>query len=155
MSKKENNIEFNEVIPENGTYLADLVKMDDGFHVFDLDGNDLGVCKLVDDGKTLALPKNASNRQWYNLAKAEEQSANGEKIQLLYRASKSFGPRGTSIPDAKLIAYLSEEEQAEYKAIIDRARAAMDADKTKPLSELEKLQAKLAKLQAKIKEYNA
>lgn len=155
MSKKETINEVTEAIPENGTYLADLVKMDDGYHVFDLDGNDLGLCKLVDEGKTLALPKNPSRRQWFNLAKAEEGTANGEKVQLLYKASKTFGPRGTTVPDAKLIAYLPEEDQNEYKAIIERARAAMKADKTKPLSELEKLQAKLAKLQAKIEEYNA
>ena len=156
MSKKVNEVTEEVVAVENGTYLADLVKFDDGtFHVLDLDGNDLGECKLADEGKTLALPKNPSNRQWFNLAKAEATIVEEGKVQLLYKASKTFGARGTSVPDSKLIAYLSEEEQAEYNAIIERAREAMAADKAKPLSDLEKLQAKLAKLQEKIAEYNA
>ena len=158
MSKKVENTENIEdsipaVTPDEGTYLADIVKLDDGFHVLDLEGNDLGVCKLVDEGKTLALPKNASNRQWYNLAKAEEAIAADGKVQLLYKASKTFGSRGTTIPDAKLIAYLSEDEQTEYKAIIDRAREKMLADKAKPVSELDKLYAKLKKTNEQIEAY--
>lgn len=160
MSKKVENNEITEetipaAIPNEGTYLADIVKKDDGFHVQDLEGNDLGVCKLVDEGKTIALPKNPSNRQWYNLAKAEEAIAADGKVQLLYKASKTFGSRGTTIPDAKLIAYLSEDEQAEYKAIIDRAREKMMADKAKPVSELDKLYAKLKKTEEQIAAYNA
>lgn len=155
MSKKIQN-EVEEVKTyEEGTYLANLVKLDDGYHVFDLDGNDCGLCKVVEEGKTLSLPANPSNRQWFNVAKAEATIGAEGKVKLLYKASKKFGARGTTLPDAKLIAYLSEEEQAEYKAIIDRAREAMAADKTKPLSELEMLQAKLAKLQDKIASYNA
>ena len=152
MSKKVEN-EVTEIT--EGTYLADLVKLDDGYHVFDLDGNDCGLCKVVEEGKTLSLPANPSNRQWFNVAKANAAIESDGKVQLLYKASKKFGPKGTTLPDAKLVAYLSEEEQAEYKAIIDRAREAMAADKAQPVSELDKLKAKLSKLQDKIASYNA
>lgn len=153
MSKKENEVIYD--VAENGTYLADLVKINDEFHVLDLDGNDLGACGLADEGKTLSLPKNPSNRQWYNLAKAEATIGEQGKVQLMYKATKTYGPRGTTTPDAKLIAYLSEEEQAEYNAIIDRAREAMAADKAKPVSELDKLYAKLRKTEEQIANYKA
>ena len=40
---------------------------------------------------------------------------------------------------------MPEDLQNEYKAIIDRAREAMNADKVKPMTEREKLEAKIAK----------
>lgn len=158
MSKEELNTMDEPIVNETVevTYAPDeivakIVKEDDGYHVVDHDGTIGEVCKIVDDGKTIALTKNASNRKWYNIAKAEaEIEANGY-CGLTYKASKTLGPvgsRSTVIPNAKLIAYLPQELQDEYKAIIDRAKAARDADKKKPMTEKEKLQAKIAKAQA-------
>lgn len=130
---------------------AKIIKEDDGFHVVDKDGTVGPVCKLVDEGdKTIALTPNASNRKWFNKAKAEAEIAEKGYVELFYKASKTFGPQGTKLPNAKLISYLSEEEQAEYKAIIDRAMAARDADKKKPLTEKEKLMAQIERAKAKL-----
>jgi hypothetical protein len=46
--------------------------------------------------------------------------------------------------------YLSDSEKEEYMAIIERARQAYKAAKAKPMTEKEKLEAKIAKLQAQI-----
>lgn len=134
-------------------YLAKIIKDSEGnYHVIDQDGTEGPICKLVDaDDKTIALTKNASNRQWFNRKKADEIIATDGFVPLQYKASIKLGERSTTtVPNSKLIAYLTEELQAEYKAIIDRAIAARDADKTQPLTEAEKLQAKIAKLEASL-----
>lgn len=155
MSKELNIVD--EPIVEEVTYAPDeivakIIKLEDGYHVVDNDGTEGPVCKLVDEGgKTIALTKNNSNRKWFNKAKADAEIAEKGYCGLTYKGSRTIGPvgsRSTAMPNAKLIAYLSEEEQAEYKAIIDRAIAARDADKKKPMTEKEKLQAKIAKAKA-------
>lgn len=55
-----------------------------------------------------------------------------------------------AVPNKKLIEYLSDAEKEEYMAIIERARQAYEAAKAKPMTEKEKLEAKIAKLQAQI-----
>ena len=80
-------------------------------------------------------------------------------MALLYKATRVMGEgtsRSTKLPNEKLIAYLSEAEQEEYKAIIARAIAARDAEreanKKKPMTEAEKAQAKVTKIIAQLKE---
>ena len=163
MSKKELEMVDETVPAENDTtmathnpdeVLAYIVKYEDGYHVIDQDGTEGPVCKLVDDGeKTIALTKNASNRKWFNRAKADEAIAKDGQCPLTYKATKVLGPQGsrsTKMPNEKLIAYLSAEEQEEYKAIIARAIEARDADKAKPMTEAEKLEAQIAKAKAKL-----
>lgn len=144
-----------DTIVTDGVY-AKIIKEDDGYHVVDFDGTVGPACKYCDaNDKTIVLTKNASNRQWFNRAKADaEIEANGF-VLLQYKESKHFGPSGNKLPNEKLIGYLSEELQAEYKAIIERAKAAREAAKTKPLTELERAQAKLAKAQAALAKLQA
>lgn len=158
MSKKELDQIVDEPIVDEVTYapdeiLAKIIKQDDGYHVVDLDGTVGPVCKLVDEGgKTIALTKNTANRWWANKAKADAAIDADGFFPLYYKASKKFGPAGsraTAMPNAKLISYLSEEEQEEYKAIIARAMAAKEADKKKPMTELEKAKAAAERAKAK------
>lgn len=156
MSNKNINIEDvattpDEVMSPDVVY-ATIVKEDDGYHVVDFDGTKGPACKLVDAGdKTIALTKNKSNRQWFNRAKADAEIAEKGYVDLYYKATHKLGSVSrNTMPNAKLISYLSEELQAEYKAIIDKAIAARDADRKKPLTEEEKLRAKIAKLQAQL-----
>lgn len=136
---------------------ATIVLREDGFHVIDEDGTEGPVCKLCDaDDRTIALTKNASNRQWFNRAKAEAAIAEKGFCELYYKASKKLGQVSrNTLPNAKLISYLSEELQAEYKAIIDRAIAAREADRKKPMTELEKAQARLEKAKAALAKLEA
>lgn len=140
-----------EVTAEPKAY---LVKREDGFHVIDEDGTEGEVLTITKDDKSFVLTPNASNRKWYAVARAEKEAPEiGDMIPLVYKESRHLDGTSTGapkLPNAKLISYLSEEEQAEYAAIIERARAAKDADKKKPLTEAEKLQRQIEKLQAKL-----
>lgn len=141
---------------------AYLVKKEDGYHIEALDGTISDKCKLVDKDQWVVFPQNASNRKCIKVTVAERFFAeNGDdaKMPLLYRATRVIGEgvsRSTKLPNEKLISYLPEAEQEEYRAIIARAIAARDADreanKKKPMTEKEKAQAKVAKLIAQLKE---
>lgn len=143
----ENSVEdVAEVLVEGEAY-AKIIKDDEGnFHVVDFDGTVGPVCKFCDaDDKTIVLTKNKSNRQWFNRKRADAEIAEKGFVDLCYKPSRHIGSVGSKLPNEKLISYLPEDLQAEYKAIIARAIEARDAAKTKPMTELEKAQAKLAK----------
>lgn len=129
--------------------LANVVMQEDGIHVVDQDGTIGPVCtKLTSDGYYILTP-NAANRKCLNKAKTDAyfvENPNGE-IPLTYKATRTFDGTSSKLPNAKLIAYLDEELQAEYKAIIDRAIEAKNAAKAQPMTELEKAQAKVKKAQ--------
>ena len=142
---------------------AHLVKKEDGFYV---EQNDelLGPCKIKfikGEGDWVILPENASNRKMIKLVATEkffDEHGDDAKIPLAFKATRNLdgASRSTKLPNEKLIAYLPEAEQEEYKAIIARAIAARDADreanKKKPMTETEKAQAKVAKIIAQLKE---
>lgn len=140
-----------EVTHNPDEVLAYVVKLEDGYHVMDLDGNVGPVCtKRTADGYIILTP-NAANRKNVNEKNADKFFAENPdgKIELTYKATRKVGTAGPKMPNAKLISYLSEEEQEEYKAIIARAIAARDADKKKPMTELEKAQAAAERAKAK------
>lgn len=139
---------------DEGTLAAAIIANEGEYVVVDLDGNVLGTTTIVDGGKTLKLPNNPSNRKWFNLATAEAAINEHGKCDLTYKASKQVGANANSkLPHSKLIAYLPEELQAEYNAIIDEARKLMEADratrKTGKTPE-EKLAEKIAKKKAEL-----
>ena len=130
---------------------ATIIRKDDGYPLEDDDGPERPVCKLVDEGdRTIALTRNASNRKWYSRKAADAAIDATGSCPLYYKASRTLGSSSNHLPNEKLIAYLSEEEQAEYKAIIDRAIAARDADRKKPLTEREKIMAKIAQYERQL-----
>lgn len=126
---------------------AYLVKLEDGYHVESRDGDIGPLCdKRTTDGY-IKLSVNEANRKCYNEKAADKFFAKNPdgRIPLEYKKTRTLTPRENVYPNAKLIAYLPEDLQNEYKAIIDRAREAMNADKVKPMTEREKLEAKIAK----------
>lgn len=143
--------EANNVAIDPDKVLAYVIKQDDGYHVEDLDGNIGDVCKITKDGLSIALTQNAANRQWLLVNKADKFFVNGdEKMGLTYKATKVIGSSGPSIPNAGIIKYLNEADQAEFNAIVARAKDAQAAEKAKPKTELEKAQARLAKAEANL-----
>lgn len=156
MAKKRKDL---LAVKDGEEVLAKVVKLEDGYHVEDNDGTIGDVCtKMTVDGYLILTP-NASNRKCINkelLDKAFEDGA--EYIPLTYRATRVIGPVSNKIPNEWALKYLNEDEKAEYLAIIEKAKAAYEADKAKPLTEEEKLLAKIAKAQealAKLKEKQA
>lgn len=142
-------MEMVEEIMDPNTVYAKLIRKDDGYHVIDFDGTEGAVCRISADGagtEWVIFTPNKSNRKCINKKKADKffDEGNGE-MDLYYKATKHIGSTSSRIPNEALIKYLSEEDQAEYKAIIARAMAAKEADKKKPMTEREKLEAKIAK----------
>ena len=132
------------------TVYAQIVKREDGYHVIDFDGTEGPVCnRRTTDGYIILTP-NKSNRKCYNEKNAEKFFAENPDgaIDLYYKASRKIGSSGPRIPNEKLISYLPEAEQEEYRAIIARAMAAKEAAKVQPKTELEKAEARLAKAKA-------
>ena len=150
MKKEIENVENveNTTTFEPGVSTAKLIFADDGVHLID-DGVDKGICPIASDGIAYVLPVNSANRKWFTVKKADVLREKGiTEVELEYRETRKLGPVGSKLPNAKLISYLPEDLQAEYKAIIDRAIAAKNDAKSKPMTELEKAQAKLAKAKA-------
>lgn len=140
---------------EDGTLAAYLSKEDDGYHVSDLDGNDLGVCPISKDGIAICLVPNPANRKWFNLKKADAATAEGAKIELTYKGTKHIGSTGTKIPNDKLVKTYAPDLYDEYVSIVTAAREAMTADKAKPKTELEKAQEKLERARAALAKLQA
>ena len=137
---------------------AYLVKKEDGYHIEDLDGNLGEVCKLSKDGTRIIFTPNESNRKEKMVKVAEKFFAeNGDdaKIVLTYKATRTLDgvSSSTKLPNEKLISYLPEAEQEEYKAIIARAIQARDAERANkaPKTDKEKAVAKVEKLIASLK----
>lgn len=138
--------------------IVKIIKDDEGYHCVQPDGTTSGALKIIEDGRTLVLPKNPANRQYCAVAKADAGIAENGEFILTVRTTpkKDVSTYSNKLPNEKLIAYLPEAEQEEYRAIIARAIAARDAEreanKKKPMTETEKAQAKVAKIIAQLKE---
>lgn len=142
---------------------AYLVKKDNEFFV-EQGEEILGPCKgkfIKGEGDWVILPENASNRKMIKLVQVQkffDEHGDDAKIPLAYKATRTLGEgvsRSTKLPNEKLISYLPEAEQEEYKAIIARAMQARDAEREankKPMTEREKAEAKVAKTIAALKE---
>lgn len=87
------------------------------------DGKILDVLDIVDDGKTLKLPDNPSNRKYFSIAKVE---AAGGEIELTYKETKTFGPRTTTSTTPKTTTrgieeYLEGEDKELYLQLVKKA----------------------------------
>ena len=138
-----------EVMDPNTVY-ATIIKDEEGnYHVVDFDGTVGPVCKLVDEGdRTIALTPNKSNRKWFNRKRAEEEIATKGHADLYYKATKVLGPNSARMPYEQLLKYLPEDERKEAEELLREAMALREADKKKPMTDLEKAQAQLAKAKA-------
>ena len=105
----------------------------------------LNIDEIVDDGKTLKLPENSSNRRYYSIKKVQE-----GKTELTYKASMSYGPRE---PKKSWEEYLTDEEKSTIEFIKEACLQRMEADKPSVTElELRKLVEKRDKILAKIAE---
>lgn len=112
------------------------------------------VYPLVDRPKnepdTLILPENPSNRKYFNSKKVD---AAGGEIELTYKESKTYGPRG---PKKSLEEYMTEEElelKNRYEKMIEEVTQRRKTDlenQKKAMTPEEKLIAKIEKLKAQL-----
>lgn len=143
---KTRNLNTN-VNPED--ILCKVIREDDNYYLVDCTTNEKSEPLTISkDGIAFKLPENAANRTWLNVVNAKATIDEDGYVGLTYKASKKIGCVAHRIPNEKLIAYLSPEEQEEYRAIIARAMAAKEAAKTQPKTELEKAKEKAEKAMA-------
>lgn len=151
-----------QVITLNENATIDVIADADspvGYSIVD-NGTVLHCTKLVPyKGRVMVeMPENSTLRKWTDKTRLDAAIAKDGKLTLGYKARVTLGAGGTHYPQEKLISYLSEEEQAEYKAIVDRARQAMAdakaaeraARKKEPVSALDKARKALERAQAKL-----
>lgn len=138
--------------------IVKIIKDEDGdFHLVHPDGEESPKCKIIEEGRTIVLPKNAANRQYCAVAKANAGIEENGCFVLTVRTTepRKLGAGTAKLPNEKLISYLPEAEQEEYRAIIARAIAAREAERNKPLTEQEKAQRAYDKAVAKLEELKA
>lgn len=124
---------------ENGDYFIENIS----------DGVVTGPLKLCEGDTAVVLAKNDSNRKWIKRTVCDPVIAKEGRIGLVYKPTILLGPAANRVPNEKLIAYLPQELQDEYKAIIEEARKLMEADKAAPKSEVEKAQEAMERARAK------
>lgn len=122
------------------------------FEAVDLATNETVPCKnwfeKSKDKWHIVLGPNSANRKYVAHNEFYAKAENGEYVV----EDKTTGPRvlGTAQPDRKLVPYMSEEDKAEYDAIIARAIENRNAQKAVELTEEEKLERQILKLKAKL-----
>ena len=104
------------------------------------------ITEIVDDGKTLKLPENPSNRKYFSIKKVNE--ANGE-IELTYKATVTLGTSTNSTK--KLEDYLNESDRELYLALVEKAKKAKEEAAKKPKTEVEKARARYERALAELK----
>lgn len=101
----------------------------------------------------LKLPENPSNRKWWDIKKIESKGIT--EIELTYKPTRTLGPTGErkSTSRKPWHEYLTDEDigtYAELKILGEQRK--IDAEKPRKMTEVEKLQAKIARDQAKLNE---
>lgn len=77
---------------------------------------------------TLILPKNPSNRKYFNDLKVEK---NGGEIELTYKETRTIGPKTSGeqntpkVQKSKIREYLTEDEQKLYDELVRKAEVRM------------------------------
>lgn len=135
-----------------GQTYAKIVKDDEGnYYVIDENGQG-PACKFCEENdKTIVLTPNLAKRQFFSRAKADKEIAEKGYAELTYRTLREPGTQTRRLPNEKLIAYLPEDLQKEYKALVAKAFDAMAAAKAAakaPKSDIEKAQERLNKAKA-------
>ena len=80
------------------------------------------IVDTADEGKTLVLPENPSNRKYFNIEKVNKA---GGTIELTYKATKTL----TTGPRKSLEDYMTEEEKATIAQIEANAKARRDTER--------------------------
>ena len=134
----------------------------DNFYSVKVNDQIIGPCKqkfIKNEGDWVIIPANPSGRTMVKLNILEKfftENGDNAAFILAFKAPRTLGSTSTKLPNEKLISYLPEAEQEEYKAIIARAIQARDAEreanKKKPMTEREKLEKKIIEAKKKLLE---
>lgn len=132
-----------------------IYSQDSKFYMED-NGNTTELVELVDNGKTLKLPENSSNRKYCSVEKALK------GITLDYKETKTFGPRentqsNESAPKksnapklSDLVEMLTEEERQVYRDLMNKAADRLS--RQKKMERLEAMRIEMEELEREINE---
>ena len=121
-----------------------IYKTNDTFYMED---NDTIVELSPNKDYFLKLPENSVNRVWVSCKKVDK-----APNQTIDYGDIVKTPRTLTTSKRPLEDYLNDEDKAMYLALIEKAKKAREEATKKPMTEEEKLKAKIAKYQA---QYNA
>lgn len=146
---KANTIE-NETNMEETMKTIVTVTEENGKYYLNDNGTVTEITKMIFDKKqqknVLKLPENSTGRQWVVVDKIKEAGGTYE-IKSINKTSEPIGNK--SLRD-----WLSPDDQKIYDELVDKANANKEAykeaHKKQPMSEADKLRAKIAKEQAKL-----
>ena len=117
-----------------------IYKTNDTFYMED---NDTIVELSPNKDYFLKLPKNSVNRVWVSCKKVDK-----APNQTIDYGDIVKTPRTLTTSKRPLEDYLNDEDKAMYLALIEKAKKAREEATKKPMTEEEKLKAKIAKYQA-------
>lgn len=117
-----------------------IYKTNDTFYMED---NDTIVELSPNKDYFLKLPENSVNRVWVSCKKVDK-----APNQTIDYGDIVKTPRTLTTSKRPLEDYLNDEDKAMYLALIEKAKKAREEATKKPMTEEEKLKAKIAKYQA-------
>ena len=117
-----------------------IYKTNDTFYMED---NDTIVELSPNKDYFLKLPENSVNRVWVSCKKVDK-----APNQTIDYGDIVKTPRTLTTSKRPLEDYLNDEDKAVYLALIEKAKKAREEATKKPMTEEEKLKAKIAKYQA-------
>lgn len=117
-----------------------IYKTNDTFYMED---NDTIVELSPNKDYFLKLPENSVNRVWVSCRKVDK-----APNQTIDYGDIVKTPRTLTTSKRPLEDYLNDEDKAVYLALIEKAKKAREEATKKPMTEEEKLKAKIAKYQA-------
>ena len=104
----------------------------------------LDILDIVDEGKTLKLPENPSNRKFLSIRKIKE---NGGEIELTYKETIHLDKTRSR---KSLEEYLTDDEKIIIENLMNKAKIRKEEEENKPKSPREKLEEKIRKLTEKL-----
>lgn len=129
---------------------AKIILVDEKFYLVDGEGTQIELHQYERDPEALLLPENEANRRYFNIKRAMKAIDEHGECVLTYKPTITIGSAPKKDPCEWAYKWLSEEKAAELKAIMDEARAAMEASKPAKQTKAEKLAARIAKLQEEL-----
>lgn len=131
--------------------MATIIKKGDKYAIED-NGVNTPVTQIVDNGKTLKLPTNSSNRQYFSIKTFDAKNVDG-KLELTYKPTVKITRDPNTAPRTikPIEDWLNEDDRKIFLELKEKAQKARDEANTKaPTTDLEKAQRALARAEAQL-----
>lgn len=118
------------------------------------DGNNV-VTLTPNEDRYLKLPANSVNRVWVSCAKVDKASNQCLDYGTDVKVARTLAPRSESTARKDLSEYLEGKDKETYLKLVEKAKANREAaNKKAPMTEEEKLRARIARDEARLAALN-